>query len=404
MHSFIQVSWTSPHVEIIRLAVGLLLAGLAGEVVSRFVRLPRITGYALAGLALGPALLGWFRPEDSSAYRLIVDLTLTLLLFELGVRVDVRWLRTNPWILASSLVEALLTFAGTYTVLNFLGAQPGLAATLAAIAIGTSPAVVMRVATELQASGQVTQRLFVHTALNVMYSIVVLQLIVGGMHGVFRNDWTAAVLHPLYLLIGSLAMGLLIAGGFLLIRRLADLREEQAAAILFGLLLLAIGFMGALALPALLAPLIAGILVNRLDRRPHLWPRHFGSAGGLLVIMFFVFMGVSIDASALATGVGAAMALIVVRFTCKSLAIALLGPRSGLSVRQSVALGLGLLPVSGVALLLTEEVRALYPDFGAQVSAVIVSTIALLELAGPLCVQWVLKLSHETNERGRHGA
>lgn len=393
-------AWPLQLNETVHLAVALLIAGLAGEGMIRFARLPRITGYSLAGLLLGPFVFGWFDIQDMASFRIVIDLALALLLFELGVRVDLRWFRANPWILAASVAEAALTFAGVFAALRLTGSTTGFSATVAAIAIGTSPAVVMRVAAELRSDGQVTQRLFVHTALNVLYSVVLSKLIVGGMHGAFRNEWVVAVLHPLFLLAGSLLVGAGVAAFFRVLRRKFDLSDEQGVAILFGLLLLAVGLLQMFQLPTVLAPLLAGVIVKNVDRRPHLWPRHFGTAGGVLVILLFVLTGITLTGKAIVAGGLVALALIVVRIACKCLGVALFGPASGLSMRQSLALGLALMPMSGVAFLLVEDIRSLYPEFGSQVGAVVLCMVAVLQLAGPIGVQWALNFSNETKGRG----
>ena len=85
-----------------RIGVALVVAGLLGEILARFVRLPRASGYALAGLLLGPVAMGWFNVDDMSTLRIFIDLALALVLFELGTRVDLKWFRTNPWIIPAS--------------------------------------------------------------------------------------------------------------------------------------------------------------------------------------------------------------------------------------------------------------------------------------------------------------
>ena len=393
--------WPPQLTDTLRIAVALLFAGLAGEILARFAHLPRVSGYSLAGLFLGPSTLGWFDTQDLASFRVVIDLALALLLFELGIRVDLRWFRSNPWILATSIAEASLTFSGAFAVLLLMGSTPGFAATVAAIAIGTSPAVVMKVAAELRADGQVTQRLFVLTALNVLYSVVLSKLIVGGMHGAFRSDWSTAILHPLYLLAGSLLMGVAIAAAFRVIRRIFDLSDEQGVAILFGLLLLSLALLNMFALPTILAPLLAGVIVKSCDRRPHLWPRHFGTAGGVLIILLFVLTGVTLTGKAIISGGLAALALIAVRVLGKCAGTSLFGSISGVNLRQSLALGIALLPMSGIAFLLTEDIRSLYPEFGSQIGAVVLSMLAVLELVGPIGVQWALTLNNETNKGGR---
>lgn len=389
-------AWPLHGNELMRMAFALLLAAVCGEAVARTVRLPRVTGYSLAGLLMGPTLLGWFGPDDLEHVRIAIDLALALLLFELGVRLDVRWFRANPWVLVSSVAEAGLVFVLTYVLMHGMGYTPGLAATVGAIAIGTSPSVVMRVASELRAEGQVTQRLFVLCALNVAYSVVLCKLIVGGMHGVFRGDWLLGIIHPVYLLVGSLLVGAVLALAFQVLRKAFDLSDEQGVVVLFGLLLLTLAVLDMLKLPSMLAPLIAGAIIKYRDPRPHLWPRHFGTAGGVLVIALFMLTGMSLTPAQMAAGGVAALVLLIARLVGKSAGVILVGPVSGLSLRQSAALGLTLLPMSGVAFLLTEDIRVMYPAFGVQLAPIVLSMVAVLELLGPIAVQWGLRFTGET--------
>jgi Kef-type K+ transport system membrane component KefB len=400
VESLMWPSWPLQGNELMRLAFALLLAAVCGEGVARLVGLPRVTGYSLAGLLMGPALLGWFGPADLDNVRIAIDLALALLLFELGVRLDVRWFRANPWVLVSSLAEATLAFALSFAAMRALGHPNGLAATVAAIAVGTSPSVVMRVAAESRAEGQVTQRLFVLCALNVAYSIVLSKLIVGGMHGVFRGDWLAAVLHPVYLLAGSLLVGGVLAFAFRLLRRAFDLTDEQGVVVLFGLLLLTMSVLSMLKLPGMLAPLIAGAIIKYGDPRPHLWPRHFGTAGGVLVIALFMLTGMTLTPASVAAGGVAAVVLLVARLVGKLGGVMLVGTPSGLSARQSLALGVALLPMSGVAFLLAEDIRAIYPFFGSQLAPIVLSMVAMLELFGPVAVQWALRNTGEARNGG----
>ncbi len=388
--------WPPQPNEFMQLAAALLLAALAGEGVARLGGLPRVIGYSLAGLLLGPAAIGWFGIEDLQRFRIVVDLALALLLFELGVRVDVRWFRANPWLLASSVIESSIAFVAVFVAMLVMGYTPGLSATVAAIAIGTSPAVVMRVAGELRAAGQVTQRLFVLCALNVAYSVVLSKLIVGALHGTFRGDWMAAVIHPLYLIVGSIAVGALLAHAFRAVRGAFDLADEQGVVVLFGLLLSTMAILEMLRLPGVLAPLVAGAVVKYMDPRPLLWPRHFGTAGGVLVIALFMLTGMSLTLPQLLAGGLTALVLVVVRFGAKLAGVFAAGERSGLSRRQALALGVALTPLSGVAFVLADDIRGMFPGFGAQLVPIVFSLVAILELVGAVGVQWGLRHVGET--------
>ena len=81
----------------------ILLAGLAcGELFRRVLLLPRISGYALAGLLLGPGTFGLLDRDMLGDAHLMLDIALGLILFELGSRLDWQWFRRNRWLFASS--------------------------------------------------------------------------------------------------------------------------------------------------------------------------------------------------------------------------------------------------------------------------------------------------------------
>jgi len=383
-------------------AMVLLLGAIGGEVFSRVLRLPRITGYSVAGVLAGPALLGWVNADQVNGMRLVVDLSLALILFELGVRVDLGWLRKNPGLLAASLAEAGCAFLAALGVLLGLGHSVNVSLVVAIICMATSPAVVMRVASELKAVGQVSERLLVLTALNVAYAVVFAHLAVGYLHQAYGGGWLTTLLHPVYLLAGSLLAAWLLAKAFGAIRRFFDLADDQTSAVLFGALLLTMALLREVKLPVLLAPLLAGMLVRRSDPRPHLWPRHFGSAGGLLVIVFFVVTGAALTWDNVVTGWLVALALIAARAGGKLLGSVPIGLQSGLTLRQSLALGISLGPMAGVAFVLSDDIGNLYPELGVELRAIVMTMVAVLEIAGPFIVQQALRSVGETGG-SRHG-
>ena len=385
-------------------AFALLLATLAGEIAHRFLALPRITGYSLAGLFFGPAFLGWIGVREFAGMRLLIDLVLALLLFEIGIRVNLRWFRANPMILISSLLESLLAFAGVFAVLHLaLGVAVEIALVVAAVSMATSPAVVMTLTGQLKARGQVTDRLMVLTALNVTYAILASKLVLAFIHRSYGNDWYIALFHPVYQLSGSLLVAYFLAKGFQWLRRYFDPAREPSSLLLFLLLLMVLALLQMLRLPALLAPLLAGVLVRHLDPRPHVWPLHFGSIGGVMVILLFVMIGASLTWSHVGLGGVLALILIVVRGGGKMLGVVLPAKAAGLSLRQSVALGIGLLPMSGVAFILTTDLGQLFPALNDELRAIVMSMIFVLELLGPILLQRSLIWVGEIEKGGKRG-
>ena len=58
-----------------------------------------ITGYAVIGLVAGNAGFGVIDVSSAGLSRPLLDVALGLLLFELGSRLDLRWIRRNPYLI-----------------------------------------------------------------------------------------------------------------------------------------------------------------------------------------------------------------------------------------------------------------------------------------------------------------
>ncbi len=398
-------AWPLAPPPLLWLALTLVAAAVLGEFVFHRLRLPRISGYVLAGLIAGSLgggdIVRATLTSGTGWASIVVELALGVLLFELGNRVNLRWLQANPWLLATSLLEALLTFGVVYLVLSLAGVSFDEALLVAAISIATAPAIVMRVVAEARSQGQVTDRLLMLTALNSIYTVLAVQLIIGWLHQSYRGDLMSAVLHPLYLTAGGVLAGALIAWLMRALRSRLMLDDEHAGAVLIGIVLSAVLVLKLLKLPVLLTLLLAGLLVRRFSGRPYVWPRGLSAITGLLVLLLFVLTGVSVDFSHLFAGGLLAIALIVARLLAKTAAVCALARPSGVSWRQGLALGIALTPMSGVAFVLTYDLLAVFPELAPRLAATVLAMIAILELFGPIVVRWLLDWSDETPEHLR---
>src|SRR5690348_9166963 len=110
------------------IALTLVVAVLVGEALVRHLRLPRIVGYIGVGLLLGPHALGLIPELPLAEWRLVIDLALGILLFELGSKVNLRWLKTNRWIAAASLLESMSTFSVVLALLIWMDTPAATAA------------------------------------------------------------------------------------------------------------------------------------------------------------------------------------------------------------------------------------------------------------------------------------
>lgn len=360
----------------------LLTAGLCGELCWKAWRLPRITGYSIIGLLAGSAGFGVIDSALANDARFLMDVALGMLLFELGSRLSLRWIHTNPWLIATSLAEATLTFATVMIVLQLIGVPLMTTTVIASIAIATSPTMVIQLKNELKSEGQVTERLLALTALNSMYAVVLLELVSTWMHQEYYGNLFATLTEPLYLIVGSLAVAYVLARSC----RRVNLQDEHSFVILIGLVLLAIAITHMLELSTLLALLAAGIILKNFDPRPQVWPAHFGTAGWLLTVVLFVITLISFQWNYVALGGFAALVMIAARMLAKLIGVLTFAKPSGINVKQGVALGLGLAPMSAFAYLLVENTYNLYPDFDPQLRAIMLCAIVILQLFTPLLV------------------
>jgi Kef-type K+ transport system membrane component KefB len=120
-------------------AIILISARLLSETVARF-GIPSVIGELLAGLLIGPSLLGWVSPDTTM--KLLAEIGIILLLFEVGMDTNLSRLArsgSKPYVVA--LVGFTLPFALGYGVSAFMFGLPNLVAlfiggTLTATSIG----------------------------------------------------------------------------------------------------------------------------------------------------------------------------------------------------------------------------------------------------------------------------
>lgn len=374
-----------------------LLCGLAaGQVFVRFMRLPRITGFVAAGLLLGPAVLNLLDQSMLDELSIFVDISLGLILFELGRRLDLQWLARDRWLLASSVAESALSFLLVFAILRLFNVGGVYAATAAAIAMATSPAVVLMIVHDRRAKGPLTERMLALTALNNVFAFLLITLLFGFVHLEYKANWVKAVAHPLYLIFGSVALGYL---AFLIARwfaRWLGKREDAQFVMLLGLIVATVGFAISFKLSVLLALLAFGVFVKNQDRDHALMAVEFGPGAQFFLVVLFVITGAGLQLSEMAVAGAIGAAFVVARAAGKLLGLVIFAPLSGLSQQKATLLAVGMMPMSAIAVVMVQGASALYPEFGARLSAIVLAAVVILELVGPLATQWALTRAGET--------
>ena len=374
----------------------LLVAGMLGGEIARALRLPRMIGYAVVGFVFGPLASAMGLAALIDEARIFVDLALGLVLFDLGRRVDLKWMRRDWSLAVSGIAESVLTFAAVFATLLAFDFRPVQAGIAAAIAMTTSPAVVLLTVHDTRSEGQVTERSLNLVALNGLLASIIVTIMLGSAHFETRMDVETAILHPLYLFLGSLALGSGMAWAARVIARAVEKDREVHFSLVAGLVVAGVGLATLLKLPVILALLAFGLFSRNDERGYELLNVNLAPIGRLLYIVLFVITGASMPLAMLAAGGAVAIAILLARVAGKMLGVLLVAPLGGLRLKQAAGLGLALLPMSSLTLLLQHDIARLYPDFGEDLSAALVGAIIMMEIVGPFAVQYGLRLAGET--------
>ncbi len=374
----------------------LLVAGMLGGEAARAVHLPRILGYVIVGFVIAPLVTALNLDPLLEQGRIFVDLALGLVLFDLGRRMNLQWMKRDWTLAATALAENALSFGAVFAVLIAFDYPAVMAALAAAIAMATSPAVLLLIVQDTRAEGQVTERALNLVALNSLLASILSTILLTSASLEARMDVDEALLLPLYLFAGSAALGFGMAAFARVIARAVEKTRDVHFTLIAGLVVAAVGLAGLLKLSVILALLAFG-LFSRNDERGHeLLNVNLAPASRLLYIVLFVITGASLPLTVLAVGGVAAIALAAARAAGKFVGVLAFAPFGVLRARQALGLGCALMPMSTIALILQFDVARHFPQFGRDLTAVFLSAVILMEIIGPIATQWGLRLAGDT--------
>jgi Kef-type K+ transport system membrane component KefB len=373
----------------------LLAAWSAGEWVFRHWNLPRVAAYGAVGLVLGGIGLSQ-NVASQAAQGFMANAALALTLFELGYRINPRWFRHNPWVLAAGIVQALLTFGAVFWVAGAFDVPLDHRLVLAAVCVATSPAAVMRVTHELRSAGQVTERLLHLCALNCLVAVLLLKLVVGYWHLETSGDLGKAAFNSIYVIGLSLVAGAIFGVVAPLLNRIATSSQSTTVTFAF-LVLLLTGIAQTLHLSPLLAALAFGVVARERRLMLSHAQRNFGALGDVLAVFLFVFIGSLLSWHELFAGLLLSVAVLAARSGAHTLVNLGVARVSGTTFRKGALTGLALMPMSAFAILLLEESRLYGFDLARDSLPVIVGLLVLLDVIGPIVTQRALMLAGEAH-------
>jgi Kef-type K+ transport system membrane component KefB len=366
---------------------------LLAEAAVRVLRVPRIAALVVAGVLIGALR----RSSEAAALmplpRVLLEALAMVLLFEVGQRVPLGWLRRNPWLIAASFGESAVTFIAIYAVLALGFAIPPFdSAFVAVICMTASPIVVMSVSKDLGARGQVSERSLLYCTLSSVYAVLLVQFFLAGYRAAAHVDITSVV-QPVYLLAGSFLLGALAAAA---LRLYAMITRARGPLLTIGIIcccVLLYAYAPPLALSPILSALFFGLIVRGTDRTHSVLSHQTSEIGAVLTFAYFILVGASLTWLDSWTLAGVAVAVAAVRLLAKVGANAAFASPSALSAAKGALVGIAGAPLSSLALTLTASV-AQQPELkhAAEISGAVVLLMAIL---GPVLTELALRRAGE---------
>ena len=381
------------------LALGFALMGalIAGDALRRF-HLPRLTGYLLFGVVVGPYLSNLITSPMAAQLQVFTGVATTLIALIAGLTLSVERLGSRiaaiVQMTATTLAVAMTGVAAVgWVVWRWLPIAPEAAgferlamlALLTVMVVSFSPTMTAAVVADSGARGRLSDSVL---AIVVLADLVILVLFAVSMQlarvALDSGDGQGAeILARLAWEIGgAVAFGVLIGALFALYLRYIG-REITLVLLAVCAVLSQVGTTQQL--QPLLAALAAGVVIENLAVAQGDALRAAVRRGAPpVLVVFFVSVGTSLRLDALAAIGLSALALSTVRLAFIRLG-AIAGVKvSGLPEPIRKYAWTGLVSQAGITLGFASVIATEFPGWGHQVQLLLVASIAIHELVGPI--------------------
>ena len=405
-----------------------LLAGLLLSRLAKKVQLPAVTAYLVAGVLIGPFVLGkigipglGITSDQIEGFGLISDLALGFIAFSMGSEFRIAQLKK---------IGKQATFIGVFQALfTTLAVDAALivlhliipetftlesAIVLGAVATATAPAATLMVVKQYKAKGPVTDILLPVVALDDAVGLVVFAISFGIARSLGAGSINAmsVILEPILEVVLSLALGFVMGLLFTLCEKYFHSRSKRmAVSVTFVMMTVALSSMSFeigtvhIGFSSLLACMMLGtVFCNICEVSEELMERADRWTTPVL-ILFFVISGAELELSVFAD-------IMVVVIGAVYIISRSLGKYFGAGISAKMAkcnpnvvkyLGITLLPQAGVALGMAIKAIELGPE-GAIVRNITLFAVLIYEIVGPFLTKVALTKAGDINEEGRKSA
>ena len=393
----------------------LFIASQAGGRLAAALNAPRMVGYLITGILVGPSVLGLI-PERvvTEDLEIITQISLAIIAFSIGgsLKVDqlkrmkgvILWITVLQALMASLIVFSLMSLFLPMVVPDsditggFLRGTLPVALAIGAISAATAPAAVMSIVREYRARGTFTTVLLGVVALDDVLTLIIFafaismgQLLIGSE----ALTLSTGLFLPFKDVFLQLALGTLMGTLTGTMIRFFPSRGALLG-ITVGAIFLASGLTISMGLSPLLTTMILGfIIMNFGDRGERENVFHvLGDIEMPIFGIFFALAGAHLQLGAVVNTWWLIVILTLGRFTGKMIGASVGGAVTAAPEAIRRYLGMALLPAAGVTIGLMLEVNGLYshahPRLCETMVSAVVGAVLINELLTPFFVRYAL--------------
>ncbi len=372
------------------------ICGLLFGRLAKFVRMPNVTGYLIAGLVLGPCLLNVIPENMVSGLSVVSDMALGFIAFSIGSQFKMSYFKEVGW---TPIVIAITESVGavlfvTLTLIVF-GVNLQLSILLGAIAAATAPAQTISVINQYQAKGSLTSMLLSVVALDDAVALICFGFATTIVKVMGTGSFTVlSVLQPFYEILISFVIG--AAAGLLMTLFFRWFKKpNNRLCVVVGFVMASTWTANTVGGSALLTCMALGaMLANIFDDIENVL-KVTDSFTPPLFMIFFVVSGAGFDVKSLA-GIGfIGIIYVIMRVIGKIIGAYLGGRIMKADSKICKYLGPTLMPQAGVALGLLMVAAAAVPQYAKEIRTIILCSTFIYSIAGPVAAKAALVKSGE---------
>ncbi len=378
------------------------------------IKLPKLSGYMLMGIVLGPIGLNFLTHDILDNLKFLENLALSFIAITAGgefKRERVRKILKSVVYLIVG--QSVFVFVGLFILIIFLaeyipylarldsGLLIGFAIMFAGTATAKSPAITIGIITELKSKGKMTDMVLAVTVIKSILLILLFPFMISAakifiIEGTVINIGMLSELSVQFM--SSIGLGTIL--GVLTIIYIKYINKEVSL-FLLGIAIIIMEISALFNVEILLASLVTGIIVENFSKHGDSLIKGIEGSSLPLYIIFFCFAGADLHLGTLKQALLLTTLLVLGRlvfiYAGNYVGALLAGENRNIKNLS----WMGFVGQAGIAVGLATIIENTFPGVvGQQLKTILIATVVINELIGPIFFKYILIKSGETQQKG----